>query len=191
MKKSRLEAFTDAIIAIIITIMVLEIKAPDGGSFSSLLTEWHTVFAYAVTFFLICTTWYNHHYLINNASWISKRSFWLNCLWLFMMSFFPVATNWVGNFPTATAPEYFYILVYACWGMTFYFLTMSLVKDNPHNAQKIKKMLKGSFGVVELLIIVIAFVAVNFLPLAGLLLTLFDGIIWSIRTPKGSDRFKG
>lgn len=189
MKKSRLEAFTDAIIAIIVTIMVLEIKAPAGGSFSNLFSEWHTVFAYAVTFFLICTTWYNHHYLINNASWISKRSFWLNCLWLFMMSFFPVATNWVGSFPTAAAPEYFYIIVYACWGIAFYLLTMSLMKDNPDNAQQIRAMLKGPFGIAELAIIVVAFLAVAFFPFAGLLLTLLDGIIWSIRTPKNSDRF--
>ncbi|WP_295730534.1 TMEM175 family protein [uncultured Limosilactobacillus sp.] len=190
MKKSRLEAFTDAIIAIIVTIMVLEIKAPAGGQLKNLFTEWHTFFAYAVTFFLICTTWYNHHYLINQAKWISKRSFWLNCLWLFAMSFFPVATNWVGRFPQATAPEYFYIFVYAFWGIAFYFLTASLAQDNPSNAHQIRLMLKGPFGILEFGIIILAVVAISLFPFAGLLLSLLDGIIWSINTPKDSDRFE-
>ncbi|AUI79482.1 MULTISPECIES: TMEM175 family protein [Lactiplantibacillus] len=190
MKKSRLEAFTDAVIAIILTIMVLEIKAPAGGQLNDLIAEWHPFFAYAVTFFLICTTWYNHHYLINNADWISKRSFWLNCLWLFAMSFFPVATSWVGDFPSAIAPEYFYILVYGCWAVAFYLLTMSLAKDNPEKAKPIMMMLKGPFGALELVIIVVAILTIRIFPFAGLLLSLLDGIIWSINTPKGSDRFK-
>ena len=107
MNKARVEAFTDAIIAIVMTIMVLEIKIPEGATLWSLLRERAYFLAYLISFFRIAATWYNHHYLFANAQWISRKVFWLNIVWLFFMSLFPVATGWISADPFSRAAAYF------------------------------------------------------------------------------------
>lgn len=84
MNKGRVEAFTDAIVAIIMTIMVLEIKIPHGPNWAALLQERAYFLAYLISFFLIATAWYSHHYLFINSKVITKRAFWVNMLWLFL-----------------------------------------------------------------------------------------------------------
>lgn len=98
MNKGRVEAFTDAIVAIIMTIMVLELKIPEGSNFQALLDERYYFIAYLISFFMIATTWYNHHYIFTVSKWISKRAFWANCIWLFLMSLIPVSTAWISKY---------------------------------------------------------------------------------------------
>ena len=81
MKKNRVEAFTDAIVAIILTIMVLEIKVPEGTSkFSALIEKAPYFIAFIISFIFICAAWYHHHYLLAKTKWFSRRVFWANNL---------------------------------------------------------------------------------------------------------------
>jgi uncharacterized membrane protein len=97
MTSGRMEAFTDGVVAIIITVMVLELKAPEEASAQSLLATWPVFIAYALSFTMVAIYWVNHHHLLKLCSRINHRSLWLNIHWLFWLSFFPVTTAYIGE----------------------------------------------------------------------------------------------
>lgn len=93
---SRLEAFSDGIIAVIITIMVLELKVPGPDGFPGLRTVLPAVFLYLLTFVQIGIYWVNHHYLVDEIETVSHSILWANLMFLFCLSLFPFATDWIG-----------------------------------------------------------------------------------------------
>lgn len=188
MNKARVEAFTDAIVAIVMTIMVLEIKIPAGSSLHDLLCERAFFVAYLISFFRIATTWYNHHYLFTNARWISKSVFWLNILWLFFMSLFPVATGWVSEQPRSRAAAYFYFLIFTVWGVSFYIMVAVLARNNPRRASQILQMLKPSRWLFELGSVVIGLPLIYWYPQASLVILAVNIVFWQLYTPKNSDK---
>ncbi|MBB1062963.1 TMEM175 family protein [Limosilactobacillus fastidiosus] len=188
MNKSRVEAFTDAIIAIVMTIMVLEIKVPHGAGWGSLWVEKAYFVAYLISFFRIATTCYNHHYLFTNARWISRRAFWLNIGWLFFMSLFPVAIGWISEEPHSRAAAYFYFLIFAVWGITFYVMVAVLAHDNPKNSKSILQMLRPKRSLFELASLIIGVVVIYWLPIMALIILGINIIFWLVFPPKGSDK---
>lgn len=108
MEKNRLEAFSDGVLAIIITIMVLELKQPVGDGIKDFLTLAPTLLAYFLSFMFIAIYWVNHHLIFNQAEIINVKILWCNILWMFVMSFIPFATAWVGTYPTSMAPLFVY-----------------------------------------------------------------------------------
>jgi uncharacterized membrane protein len=93
---ARLEAFSDGVIAVIITILVLELKVPAQDGWPGLRVVWPTVFLYLLTFVQIGIYWVNHHYLVNEAESASHGTLWANLVFLFCLSLFPFATEWIG-----------------------------------------------------------------------------------------------
>lgn len=132
MNKGRLEAFTDAVIAIAATIMVLELRPPEGVSLRALSTDWPILLAYIFSFTLIYVVWYSHHNIFNKAKIISTRTFLLNGLWLFALTLVPFSTAWVGQHVADTLPEVVYLVVLLLWSVTFQLMDMSIMKDNPN-----------------------------------------------------------
>ena len=130
--KERLAAFTDAVAAIAATIMVLELVPPEMGSLASLLTQWPTFLAYLNSFFLIYLVWYNHHNLFEKAENITPRIFVVNGIWLFFLTLVPFATAWVGNHPSETLPELFYMITVLCWTIGFHVLDVCILGENPN-----------------------------------------------------------
>lgn len=98
MDKGRLEAFSDAIIAIIVTIMILEFKMPETPEIKVLLGSGPYFFAYIITYVFVGVAWYNLHYMFSLRKRVTKRIYWLSNIWLLSMSFLPVATAWTGRF---------------------------------------------------------------------------------------------
>lgn len=130
MNKERFVTFCDAIIAIIITIMVLEIhppESPDLKSFSHLLVP---ILAYVLSFFTIWGVWRNFHRLFHDVKSVSPEVYWYTGLWLFIQSLFPFATSWVGESSTAIIPELFYNTVMLTWMVCFEFIRRGLIKSN-------------------------------------------------------------
>ena len=112
MNKGRVEAFTDAVVAIILTIMVLEFKTPETAKWTGIIHQLPYFFAYIVSF-LFCRGGLvqpSLHVCLSPQN--IKKVYWTNNLWLFSMSLLPVATGWVGKFPQATGPEYLYLFVF-------------------------------------------------------------------------------
>ncbi|WP_251716323.1 TMEM175 family protein [Lactobacillus agrestimuris] len=164
MNKERLSAFNDAIIAIVMTIMVLEIKPPKGEDWAALILERPYFLAYLVSFFLIATTWYNNHYLFNHAEWFSRGAFWANILWLFLMSFSPVTTGWISEFPNSKAAAYFYLLIYILWELSFNLMVWILIRDNPKQKQELIVMKKRTRNIFELIGLVVVIILINWWP---------------------------
>jgi len=93
---ARLEAFSDGVIAVIITIMVLELKVPGPDGLAGLLIVLPTIFLYLLTFVQIGIYWVNHHYLVDEVETVSHGVLWANLVFLFCLSLFPFATDWIG-----------------------------------------------------------------------------------------------
>ena len=134
MTKGRLEAFSDGVIAIIITIMVLELKTPDGADFLALVTLAPKFFSYVLSFVFIGIYWNNHHHLLQASSHVNGRVLWANLHLLFWLSLVPFATIWVGDSKFATAPVVFYGVDMWMSGLAYYFLVLALLASHPKDS---------------------------------------------------------
>lgn len=195
MKKSRIEAFTDAVVAIIITIMVLEIKVPHNSDIRFMLNELPYYIAFTISFLFICTAWYNHHFLLAHTKWFSKRAFWANNFWLLCMAPIPVATAWVSEFPTDQGPEYFYFGCYVLWACSYYLLNWILYLEN-NEFESSKHHLKQSKSfrllhhVFDGILFISGTILIYFIPILGLIITTLQVISWVVFTPKESDKIE-
>ncbi|WGS21764.1 TMEM175 family protein [Bradyrhizobium sp. ISRA463] len=108
----RLGAFSDAVIAVIITVMVLELKAPEGSAFADLLPLWPTAISYAASYLFIAVIWVNHHHLLHLVRQSTPRLIWLNFVHLFAVSLLPFATAWVARSHIAAAPVVVYAVIF-------------------------------------------------------------------------------
>jgi uncharacterized membrane protein len=104
----RLAAYSDAVFAVIVTIMVLELHAPEVPSFSALWPLWPTIVSYAVSYLFIAIIWINHHHLMRFVERPSLRLIWINFVHLFAVSLLPFATSWVARSKLASSPVAFY-----------------------------------------------------------------------------------
>lgn len=196
MNKGRVEAYTDAVVAIILTIMVLEFKTPETAQWEEITKQIPYFFAYIVSFVFIGVAWYNHHYMFTLANRITKKVYWVNNLWLFSMSLLPVATGWVGKFPQYTNPEYFYLLIFTFWSITYRWLSDTIRKTADHRnttvSQKIEQMLPFRFlnSLFFPLSVVVIAVGIYFYPLLGIIITLIELIILGLLTSPDSDKIK-
>jgi TMEM175 potassium channel family protein len=104
----RLAAYSDAVFAVIVTIMVLELRAPDQPAFSALWPLWPTAISYAVSYLFIAIIWINHHYLMRLVGPPTLRLIWINFVHLFMVSLLPFATAWIARTRLGSPPVVFY-----------------------------------------------------------------------------------
>ncbi|MHC9532978.1 TMEM175 family protein [Dellaglioa sp. BT-FLS60] len=142
MSKNRVEAFTDAVVAIIMTIMVLELKAPEGSKFSDLIPLQSTFLAYILSFFLIGVTWNNHHHMFQIADKINGRVLLANTSFMFVMSFMPFATSWVGEHYDKFAPAFLYGFIFLLFNIMYIVLTYELIRANGPESN-LAKAIKG------------------------------------------------
>src|ERR1700754_4383261 len=108
MGKNRLEAFSDGVIAILITIMVLELKTPEGDSLHSLLPMVPLFLSYALSFVYLGIYWNNHHHLLHTLGRINGAMLWANLNLLFWLSLIPVGTAWIADHPQSSVPAALY-----------------------------------------------------------------------------------
>jgi uncharacterized membrane protein len=132
MNKNRLEAFSDGVIAIIITIMVLEIKLPHNGTFAALKPLLPVFLSYALSFVYVGIYWNNHHHLLGGVARIDSRVLWPNLHLLFWLSLVPFATDWMGENHFTSAPLAVYGFVLLMAALTFNVLQNRLIAaDGP------------------------------------------------------------
>lgn len=127
MTKGRLEAFGDAVIAIIMTIMVLELRAPEGGSFSSLLPLAPKFLSYILSFVFLGIYWNNHHHMFQAVERVSGSVLWANLHLLLWLSLVPFATAWLGETGAKTAPVAIYGIVLMFAALAYYLLVRTLL----------------------------------------------------------------
>ncbi|MDO1604861.1 TMEM175 family protein [Lactobacillus sp. YT155] len=177
MNKSRVEAFTDAVIAIILTIMILEFKTPESVKLSALLPQIPYLISYMVGYLFIGVAWYNHHYMFSKVHVVTKEIFWLNLVWMFSTSFIPVATAWVSRGLNDRGPEIFYGIIYLLWTISYLLLTHKIILSEERyghqkSADDVKRMkiyrVFSNWKVIILSLIIWILIIV-FLPVAQLL----------------------
>jgi uncharacterized membrane protein len=115
----RLGTFSDGVIAVIITIMVLELKAPEEPTFSALLPLWPTAISYAVSYLFIAIIWLNHHHLLRFVSYATPALIWVNFAHLFGVSLVPFATAWIARTQLASAPVATYAAIFVCVNIAY------------------------------------------------------------------------
>jgi len=128
MNKGRLEAFSDGVVAILITIMVLELRTPDGVTWQALASRVPVLLIYLLTFVFLGIYWNNHHHLLQATERINGRILWANLHLLFWLSLTPFAMRWMAEEPTAAAPNAFYGVVLLCSGIAYLMLQHLIVK---------------------------------------------------------------
>jgi uncharacterized membrane protein len=127
MSKGRLEAFSDGVIAILITIMVLELRTPHGTDLAALVPLWPKFASYAVSFAFLGIYWNNHHHMLQATRHVDGRILWANMHLLFWLSLFPFATAWTGESHFAAVPVAAYGVVQLLAGFAYYVLSQLLV----------------------------------------------------------------
>jgi len=151
MKTSRLEAFSDGVIAIIITIMVLELKTPAGHDWSDLRELGHVFGFYALSFIYLGIYWNNHHHMIHMSERVTGAVLWANLHLLFWLSLFPFGTAWMGDSHVAPLPTATYGFIQMMAGVAYYILETTLIKaQGPHSQLKeaLGSDFKGKISVV-------------------------------------------
>ena len=129
MEKNRLEAFSDGVIAIIITIMVLEMKVPHAADFSALEELLPVFLSYVLSFIYVGIYWNNHHHLLNTVTRVSGGILWANLHLLFWLSLFPFATGWMGENHLAPLPTTAYGAVLLMAGVAYKILQQTIIAN--------------------------------------------------------------
>ena len=174
MGTARLEAFSDGVIAVIITIMVLELKAPTVPAIDELFARWHILASFAASFCFVAIYWVSHHHLMHVARRISAPTLWLNIHWLFWLSLYPFVTNYVSETRGAPLAIACYAAVAAGTAIAFGILARDLRVRNTgstvlSHGQR-RGMVKNLASIVlQLLAVPMAYVSV---PIACLLLAI-------------------
>jgi uncharacterized membrane protein len=127
MSKGRLEAFSDGVLAILITIMVLELRTPHGGDVAALAALWPKFACYAVSFTFLGIYWNNHHHMLQAARHVDGRILWANMHLLFWLSLIPFATAWTGETHFEPLPVASYGVVMLLSGFSYYTLSRMLI----------------------------------------------------------------
>ena len=142
MDKGRLEAFSDGVIAIIITIMVLEITPPAGPTPEALLAIAPSLGSYIMSFFFVALYWNNHHHLLQITEHVNGKILWTNMLFLFGLSFYPVATAWINQTGFAPFPTMVYVLL--CIFTSLCYLILQKIIVATHECSNLKEMVDDS-----------------------------------------------
>lgn len=151
MGKNRLEAFSDGVLAIIITIMVLEMKIPHGDSISALQPLISVFFGYLLSFIYVGIYWNNHHHMLHAAGKVSGSVLWANLHLLFWLSLLPFATGWMGENHSSALPAAIYGVVLLMAALAYWILARAIIATDGQGgllAKAIGRDRKGNLSIV-------------------------------------------
>jgi uncharacterized membrane protein len=189
--RGRLEAFSDAVIAIVMTIMVLELVPPHGAELADLGSLVPKVLSYVLSFAILAIYWNNHHHLLQAARTVSGGVLWANMLLLFWLSLVPFGTAWIGETSFSTIPMAVYGVILLMAAISYWFLVRALLRV-PGQAEllatALERDLKGRISPwIYASAIPIAFV----LPLASFALYVLVAVMWIVPDPRIERRITG
>lgn len=191
MTRGRLEAFSDAVIAIVMTIMVLELVPPHGATLEDLAPLWPVFLAYVLSFAILAIYWNNHHHLLQAARTVSGRVLWANLHLLFWLSLVPFGTAWIGDTEFATIPMAIYGVVLLMAAMAYYLLVRTLIAA-PGQAETLAAALEGDFKGRISPVIYAAAIPISFIaPFVSFLLYVFVAAIWIVPDARIERRIAG
>ena len=180
MSKGRLEAFSDGVIAIIITIMVLELRPPEGASLESLGVLLPTFLSYLLSFALLGTYWNNHHHLLQAAKVIDARVLWANLHLLFWLSLFPFGTAWVGHSNFAPFPVAAYGVLLFLAGAAYFMLVRMLLRVHGQPAALAEAIGRDVKGKLSSVLFIVAIPVALVAPAVSLAIDAAVVVMWIV-----------
>jgi len=180
MGKSRLEAFSDGVLAIIITIMVLELKVPHGDGFAALHDRLPVFLNYALSFIYVGIYWNNHHHLLHSVQRVSGGILWANLHLLFWLSLLPFVTAWMGENHTASAPTALYGGVLLLAATAYVVLEWALIRANGQTSLLAQAVGADRKGKISMLMYAAGIALAFVLPWASQVLYAAVALIWLI-----------
>ncbi len=152
MGKGRLEAFSDGVLAIVITIMVLEMKVPHGDSLDVLKPLFPIWISYILSFVNVGIYWNNHHHMLHAAKQVNGKVLWANTHLLFWLSMFPFVTGWMGENHFTKWPVILYGFISLMCGIAYYLLALALCSVHGKDSLITKTVLADKKGIVSIVI---------------------------------------
>ena len=180
MTKNRMEAFSDGVIAIILTIMVLEMKVPLGGSLSALAPLWPVFLSYLLSFVYIGIYWNNHHHLMHAVQRVDGRVLWANLHLLFWLSLTPFVTGWMGENHFAPLPVALYGAVLFCAACAYYVLAHTLVSAHGRDSLLARALGDDFKGKISIAIYAAAIALSRKLPVLACSLYVAVAVMWLV-----------
>jgi uncharacterized membrane protein len=184
MGKNRLEAFSDGVLAIIITIMVLELKVPHGETLDALLPLLPVFLSYVLSFVYIGIYWNNHHHMLHAATRVSGPMLWANLHLLFWLSLFPFATGWMGENHFAAMPSALYGLVLLMAAIAYWLLEQAIIASEG-SASVLKRAVGRDWkGKLSPVLYAVAIAATFRAPWIAQAIYVFVAILWLVPDPR-------
>ena len=180
MSKGRLEAFSDGVIAIIITIMVLELKVPRGESFAALRPLLPVFLSYVLSFLYVGIYWNNHHHMLHATTRVTGSILWANLHLLFWLSLFPFATGWMGQNHFALPPSALYGFVLLMAGIAYFILQRAIIVSQGPTSVLRKAIGSDWKGKVSPLLYVAGIVSSLFSSWMAQAIYVFVALLWLI-----------
>jgi uncharacterized membrane protein len=184
----RASAFSDGVFAVLITVLVLELRPPEQPTFKALLSLWPTWLSYAVSYLFIAIVWTNHHYLMRYATEATSRLLWFNFAHLFSMSLLPFSTAWMAVSELAPQPVAFYAAVFFLVNATYVLLIWELIERTPSVKvpPRVRRIMRLRSIATLCLFGVAAVVALKY-PLVGLGICISCLIVYLKPHPPGAE----
>ena len=180
MTRGRLEAFTDAVIAIVMTIMVLDLRPPPGNGFGNLNPLLSKLLVYALSFTFLAIYWNNHHHLLQVVERIDGRVLWANMGLLFSLSLTPAATAWLGANASSTAPVVAYGLVLLLSAVAYFLLVRALLALHPPGSKLAVAIGADRKGRLSAGAYVVAVIVAFFEPWAAIAIYVAVAVVWLV-----------
>lgn len=178
MEKGRLEAFSDGVIAIIITIMVLELKVPHGTDWEALRPLAPVFLCYVVSFLYVGIYWNNHHHLIKTCRRVTSGIMWANLHLLFWLSLFPFVTGWMGETYFALLPTVLYGVVFFLAAIAYFILQNLIIADHGPNSKVAESFGHDFKGRISLLLYLAGIALAFWKPWLGGALYVTVALMW-------------
>ena len=180
MNKYRIEAFSDGVLAIIITIMILEIKVPQQGTFESLKPLIPIFLSYILSFIYIGIYWNNHHHMFQIAKMVNGAVLWANLFLLFWLSLIPFATSWMGEQQFSTIPMAIYGFILLMCAISYTILQNKIMKLEGEKSLLRQAVQKDKKGKISLCCYILAIPMAFISPWISGLLYIIVALIWII-----------
>lgn len=180
MHKGRLEAFSDGVIAIIITIMVLEFKVPHEAHLSALLGLWHIFLSYVLSFIYVGIYWNNHHHMLQVTSKISGGILWANLHLLFWLSLIPFTTAWLGENQFADGPVAVYGVVLLMCAIAYTILQNRLIRHHGNESILARAVGTDHKGKVSVICYIAGIALSHVVPWVSCALYVLVALMWLV-----------
>jgi uncharacterized membrane protein len=184
MGKGRLEAFSDGVIAVIITIMVLEMKVPHGIDMPALVPLIPVFLSYVLSYVFVGIYWNNHHHMLHAVQHVTGGVLWANLHLLFWLSLVPFVTGWMSENHFASVPVALYGVVLLMSGVAYYILARILVAQHGSDSTLARALGKDFKGIVSVVVYAIAIALAFVYPWAACALYVVVAIMWLIPDPR-------